>query len=82
LLATQFNFKGDRGILVSDVIAGSPAETAGLKAGDIIVKIDSTEIGKVEEFEEAFSAVKEGDSVRLTVFGEDKISEITLLLKP
>jgi len=82
LLATQFNFKGDKGILVSDVIAGSPAEAAGVKAGDIIVKINSREIGKVQEFEETFSSMKEGDSVRLTIFAEDKISEITLLLKP
>jgi len=82
LLATQFNFKGDKGILVSDVIAGSPAETAGLKAGDIIVKVNSRETGKVQEFEEAFSWIKEGDSVRLTIFAEDKISEITLPQRP
>jgi hypothetical protein len=81
-LATQFNFKRERGVLVSEIIAGSPAEAAGLKAGDIIVKINSKEIGKVQEFEDTFNAAKEGDSVRLTIFGEDKISEITLLLKP
>jgi bifunctional DNase/RNase len=82
LLATQFNFKGKKGVLVSEIIAGSPGETAGLKAGDIIVKINSKEIGKVQEFEEAFSSMKEGDPVRLTIFAEDKISEITLLFKP
>jgi uncharacterized protein len=82
LLATQFNFKGKKGVLVSEIIAGSRGETAGLKAGDIIVKINSKEIGKVQEFEEAFSSMKESDSVRLTIFAEDKISEITLLLKP
>jgi hypothetical protein len=82
LLATQFNFKGKKGVLVSEVIAGSPAEAAGLKAGDIIVKLNSKEIGKVQEFEDTFGAVKEGDSVRLTIFGEDKVSEITLKMKP
>ena len=81
-LATQFNFKGGKGVLVSEVIAGSPAEAAGLKAGDIIVKLNSKEIGKVQEFEDTFGAVKEGDSVRLTIFGEDKVSEITLKMKP
>jgi bifunctional DNase/RNase len=81
-LATQFNFKEEKGVLVSEVIAGSPAEAAGLKAGDIIVKMNSEEIGKVQEFEEAFGSIKEGDSVRLTIFGEDKISSITLKMKP
>jgi hypothetical protein len=82
LLATQFNFKGKKGVLVSEIIAGSPGETAGLKAGDIIVKINSKEIGKVQEFEETFSSMKEGDPVRLTIFAEDKTSEITLKMKP
>jgi hypothetical protein len=82
LLATQFNFKGKKGVLISEIIAGSPGETAGLKAGDIIVKINSKEIGKVQEFEEAFSSMKEGDPVRLTIFAEDKTSEITLKMKP
>jgi hypothetical protein len=81
-LATQFNFKGKKGVLVSQVIAGSPAEAAGLEAGDIIVKVNSKEIGKVQEFEDTFSAVKEVDSLRLMIFGKDKISEITLKLKP
>jgi len=44
--------------------------------------LNSKEIGKVQEFEDTFNAVKEGDPVRLTIFGEDKISEINLKMKP
>lgn len=41
LIAT---FGVEKGALLSDVVAGSPAEKAGLKAGDVITKINSTEI--------------------------------------
>ena len=81
-LATQFSFKGNKGVLVSDVIAGSPAEAGGLKAGDIIVKVNSKEIGTVQEFEDTFDAIKGVDPVRFSIFREDKISEFTLQMKP
>ena len=34
----------DAGVLVGGVLAGSPADQAGLKAGDIITKVNATEI--------------------------------------
>lgn len=77
-LAVQFNFRGEKGVLVSEVIPGSPAEAAGLKAGDIIVKINSKEMGSVQEFEEAFHSIDPENPVRLTIFTSDKLSEITL----
>ena len=33
LLATQFNFKGKKGVLVSEALAGSPAEAGGARGG-------------------------------------------------
>jgi bifunctional DNase/RNase len=38
-LAQSFSFKSTRGVLVSDVRAGSPAEKDGLQRGDIIAEI-------------------------------------------
>jgi serine protease Do len=37
-------FKAERGALISEVLADSPAEKAGLKAGDVVTKIGTTEI--------------------------------------
>ena len=41
-LTTQFN--AERGVLVAEVTSDSPAEKAGLKPGDVITKVDGTEI--------------------------------------
>lgn len=43
-MAKQFGLKDAHGALVSDVVAGSPADKAGVKAGDVITKFDGKEI--------------------------------------
>jgi serine protease Do len=80
-LASHFSFKGN-GVLVSGVIPGSTSETSGIKAGDIITKVNSKEIRAVQEFEEAFDVIKEGTSVRVSLFRDGKIKEVNLPLKP
>ena len=81
-LASHFNFKGQKGVLVSEVISGSASEASGIKSGDIITKVDLKEVGDVQEFEEAFEAFKEGSSVRITLFRDDTFQEVNLLPKP
>jgi len=40
-LAKEFNLKDNTGALVADVTSGSPAEKAGIKAGDIVVEFNN-----------------------------------------
>lgn len=56
-----------RGALVTDVIAGSPAKTAGLRYGDIIVQFDHREIGESQELPLIVGGVPVGHSGTLTV---------------
>ena len=41
--------RGTKGAVVTDVVAGSPAERAGLKPGDVIVEVDRRAVGSSEE---------------------------------
>ncbi len=50
-LRQYFGIKHDGGILVSEVIKDGPAEKAGLKAGDIIMKVDDTNISDTDELQ-------------------------------
>lgn len=81
-LASHFNFKGEKGVLVSEVIPGSSSETSGMKAGDIITKINAREVGSVQEFEGIFDALKPGSSIRVLFFRDEKFQEVSLSLKP
>jgi len=81
-LASHFNFKSKKGVLVAEVLPDSVSETSGIKAGDIITKVNSKEVGSVQEFEEMFDTAKVGDSLRILLFRDEKFKEITLFLKP
>lgn len=80
-LASHFNFKRQKGVLVSEVLPGSTSEGSGIKAGDIITKINRKEVGTVQEFEEVLGAVRAG-TVLISIFRDGKFSEIDLSLKP
>jgi S1-C subfamily serine protease len=55
------------GALVTTVTSGSPAETAGLKQGDVIVSFDGTAIDAQHQLSELVGAKKSGDVVTLSV---------------
>lgn len=81
-LASQFSFKGQTGVLVAEAISGSTSEASGIRPGDIVTKVNSKDVGSVQEFEEAFDAAKKTGSIRLSIFRDGKFSEISLSLKP
>jgi len=67
-LADYFGVKQGKGVLVREVKSGTPAEKAGLKAGDCIVRVGSTEVGTIGELHEALrSQSDEGKNNELTL---------------
>ena len=77
-LASHFNFKGEKGVLVSEVVSGSASEVSGIKAGDIITKVNMKEVGSVQEFEETFDAIAGASPIKLSLFRDEKFQEIDL----
>jgi serine protease Do len=59
------------GLLVSSVEEGSPAEKAGLKAGDIVTEADGQKVEDTDDLTRALSAKQEGE-VTLTVVRDRK----------
>jgi len=49
-VAKSLGFEGDKGVLVVDVEADSPAGRAGIKPGDLITKVGTKEVQSVIEF--------------------------------
>jgi len=66
------------GAIVSEVTAGSCAEKAGLKSGDIIVEVDGTPIKSLDELNEAKRDYRAGDSAQLKVYREGAYADLTV----
>jgi len=81
-LASYFNFKSNKGVLVAEVLPGSVAESSGIKAGDILLKVNSKEVENVEAFQELFGSLHAGDPVRILLFRDDQTKEVELVVKP
>jgi C-terminal processing protease CtpA/Prc len=62
-LASFFGVKQGKGVLVREVVAGSPAANAGLKAGDVIVAVDAESVATVAELRQALE-IKPGEEKR------------------
>ena len=56
-----------RGVRITGVRAGSPGETAGMKAGDTIIRFDDDEIADIYALTNALRSRKPGDAVLVTV---------------
>lgn len=65
------------GVKLSGVRAGSPAEKAGLKGGDIIVEFAGQKIKNIYDYTYALDAVKIGQSVKIILTREGQRTEIT-----
>jgi len=66
-LREHFGADKDAGVLVGSVEAGSPADKAGVKIGDILVSVDGKDIDSLSDIRRALREKKEGDSVRIEV---------------
>ncbi len=64
------------GILVAQVLKGSPADKAGLKVGDIIVKLNGRKLEDVRDLQLSIMKTKPGTEVVLTIIREGKEMDI------
>jgi serine protease Do len=66
-LGAFFGAPDGEGVLVREVNPGSPAEKAGLKAGDVITKIDGERIRSIGDLHEKLAAKREDKAVKLGI---------------
>lgn len=73
------DFFGRReGVLVADVAENSPASQCGLRAGDILLRLDKDELRNLDDFMKAFAARKEAPNVEIGVLRGDQNLTMTI----
>jgi len=75
-LAESFGINQREGILVAQVLEDSPAEDAGLKQGDIILKVAGEKVTTVAKFRNTIAMTKPGKRVELLVLREGSKKKI------
>ena len=77
-MARQYRYDVTEGVFVYSVEDGSAAAKAGLQMGDVITKMDDTDITSYEDLVAAKKAYTAGDTVTLTVYRGGKTMELQL----
>ena len=77
-LAESFGLDRPRGAPVSQVIAGGPAEKAGLKAGDVIIAVDGRKIDSDKELPSVISGIAPGKTTELEVWRDRSTRKINV----
>jgi S1-C subfamily serine protease len=78
-LATELGITNTSGIRVLEVVAGGPAQRAGLEARDLIVSLDGAPIATLSDLQRSLAADRIGRSVELAYvrFGELRRTTVT-----
>jgi len=66
--------------LITGVVPGSPAETAGLRPGDFILAIDGRIVGDPRDVQRLIRAGRPGEQIVIRINREGRAAEITVVL--
>lgn len=71
-------YDADEGIGIHDIMDDSPAERAGIKAGDVIIKIDGKKVTDVSDLKTNINRAGIGGQLTLTILRDGKEIEIVV----
>lgn len=78
-VGTEKNDDG-KGVKIVQITKQSAAEKVGLKVGDLVTKVDGTDIGDPGELSDAIGDHKPGDKITVTIVRDEKEQKIPVVL--
>ncbi len=79
-LAEALDMDDDSGVLLGQVMDESPADEAGLRSGDIVVKVDGDDVGSPGDLQRAVRARESGEAVKIEYLRDGKSRTATVTL--
>jgi len=79
-LAQYLGLEDRRGVIVSYVEPGSPAERAGVERGDVVRHVNGSAVQGIEEARRALFGAQVGDELTLSIIREGATKEVTFTL--
>ncbi|NLE06223.1 MAG: PDZ domain-containing protein [Crenarchaeota archaeon] len=71
-ISHYYDFPVDQGVIITKVSEGSPAKTAGMANGDIILEIDNNEVNNITDLIRIVNSKKVGEIIRIFVLRNSK----------
>jgi S1-C subfamily serine protease len=83
-IARYYDLPVNKGVIVTRITKGSPADHGGLAVGDIILKLDNTTVPHIEDLSNEIHKRKIGSKMRIVALrsGREHTFEITLNQSP
>ncbi|MFN6572278.1 serine protease [Nostoc minutum NIES-26] len=78
----RINLTTDKGVLLVNVVPRSPAAVAGLRAGDVVQRINNQSVTKIEEVQKLVETSKIGSPLQIQVERNGKTTEIAVSPAP
>jgi serine protease Do len=66
-LQKEYNIQATRGVVVTNVAEGSPADMAGIEKGDVIKQVNQQDVNNVQDYSKILSSVEKGEMVSLLI---------------
>ena len=79
-LAAEFGLKSSAGALITEIFEGSPAKTAKMKRGDIILEVNGKKIANVESLRNSVAQSKVGGEITVKVMRDKKILDLKSII--
>ncbi|WP_236703444.1 S1C family serine protease [Lentzea aerocolonigenes] len=79
-IRSRFGISAERGALVLGVEPGGPAETGGMRAGDVIVAMKGEEVGDVQDVQAVLRSSRVGERTSVSVQRGEQRTELTVVL--
>ena len=77
-LMETFGVKASQGVLITGVLQNGPAAHAGVRPGDVVVRVGDKEVANVSELLSTVAALKPGVATRVRLQRRDDKVEVTL----
>ena len=77
----KVKYKEGEGIFITDVLEGGAAKAAGIVAGDVLIKLNGTNVTSSAELQEQVSRYKPGDKVKAVIKRNNKEMTFDIVFK-
>jgi len=79
-LATEFGVKDGKGVLITGLEAGGPAEVAGLRRGDVVTEMNGRAVSTVDELRLNVAQIRPGTEIDVKYIRNGEAGELKVVL--